>query len=75
MKKLDKYTDRANAILAMRNMPEGLVDFIDLHTNIRIYKNDSGFYLRGEISADNLTLKQLTALLTAVADEVSSNEA
>jgi len=68
-------TDRANAILAMRNLPTDLVDFIDKQTTIRVYKNDSGFYLRGEISADNLTLKQLTALLTAVADEVSSNEA
>ena len=67
-------TDRANAILAMRNLPTDLVDFIDKHTNITVYKNDTGFYLRGEISADNLTLKQLTALLTAVADEVTSNE-
>ena len=72
--KNNKYKDRANAILAMRNLPTDLVDFIDKHTNITVYKNDTGFYLRGEISADNLTLKQLTALLTAVADEVTSNE-
>ena len=68
-------TDRANAILAMRNLPTDLVDFIDNYTNIHVYKNDSGFYLRGEIKADRLTINELTALLTAVADEVSSNEA
>lgn len=70
-----KLNDRVNAILAMRNLHDGLIDFIESQTNIKIYKDDTGFYLRGEISADNLTLKQLTALLTAVADEVSSNEA
>lgn len=70
-----KLNDRVNAILAMRNLHDGLIDFIESQTNIKIYKDDTGFYLRGEISADNLTLKQLTALLTAVADEVASNEA
>ena len=73
--KRDRYIDRANAILAMRKLPVGLADFIDLHTNITVYKNDTGFYLRGEIKADRLTFKELKALLTAVADEVSSNEA
>lgn len=73
--KRDRYIDRANAILAMRHLPDGLADFIDLHTNITVYKNDTGFYLRGEIKADRLSFNELTALLTAVADEVTSNEA
>lgn len=73
--KRDRHIDRANAILAMRKLPVGLADFIDLHTNIIVYKNDTGFYLRGEIKADRLTFNELTALLTAVADEVSCNEA